>query len=94
MAHNDTVDVTISLTVPEATGTFKSEWELQSSSGAKFGVGSSGDVPFYAQIKVIPAATVCSSIVTSPLAIAAGIGSSMGADPTETVTAVELPLAP
>jgi len=48
---NQTVDISVDLTAPNEGGQFKGNWKLRSDSGVHFGVGSSGDVAFYVEIK-------------------------------------------
>jgi len=43
----ETVDVSVNLTVPEATGHYVGYWMLKSSSGVLFGYGESANKPFY-----------------------------------------------
>lgn len=52
VAPGQTVDVSVDLTAPNTEGSYKGFWWIRSSSGVVFGVGSSGDVPFYVEIKV------------------------------------------
>lgn len=54
-----TVDITIAFSAPEDEDTYKSEWKLRGPDGHKFGVsGSSGDLPFWAEIDVVSPVTV------------------------------------
>jgi hypothetical protein len=48
----DTVDVSVDLTAPDATGTYTSYWKLSNDRGQLFGIGSTGTDAFYVQIKV------------------------------------------
>jgi hypothetical protein len=47
-----TVDLTLNMTAPSAGGTYKGNWKLKNTSGAQFGVGSSGQTAFWVEIKV------------------------------------------
>ena len=51
VAPNQTVDISVDLTAPNEGGIFKGNWKLRSDSGVLFGVGSSGSVAFYVEIK-------------------------------------------
>ncbi len=52
VAPGQTVDISVDLTAPNTEGSYKGFWWIRSSSGVIFGVGTSGDVPFYVEIKV------------------------------------------
>lgn len=59
VATGQTVDVSVDLTAPNASGTYKGYWKLRNPSGVVFGIGSSGDVAFYVEIDVVqPTATI------------------------------------
>ncbi len=49
VAPGQTVDLSVTLTVPSANGSFKSSWMLENASGVRFGVGYNGQTPIYAQ---------------------------------------------
>jgi len=49
-------NLSVTLTAPMTTGTYRSDWKLYRTNGATFGVGASS-APFYAQIKVSAGAT-------------------------------------
>ena len=51
VAPNQTVDISVDLTAPNESGTFKGNWKLRSDSSVLFGVGGAGDVAFYVEIK-------------------------------------------
>lgn len=42
-----TGDVSVTLTTPATSGTYRSEWKLRQTSGATFGVGTAGKLPLY-----------------------------------------------
>ena len=48
VAPGQTVDLSVTLSVPSTSGSFKSNWMLENASGVRFGVGSNGQTPFYA----------------------------------------------
>ena len=45
-----TVDISIQMTAPTATGTYKSSWMLRNESGSQFGVGANCMTPVWAEI--------------------------------------------
>lgn len=47
-----TVDLTVTLTAPNASGTFRGNWKLMNAAGGLFGIGTSHSNPFWVQIKV------------------------------------------
>jgi hypothetical protein len=49
---NAEVDITISLTAPNADGTHRGNWLLRDADGVLFGLGVDSDVPFFVQIVV------------------------------------------
>jgi hypothetical protein len=51
VAPGQSANLSVTLTAPTATGTYRSDWKLHRTNGAVFGVGASS-APFYAQIKV------------------------------------------
>ena len=50
-----TVDLTVTLTAPNAYGTFRGNWQLRNASGEIFGIGTSHANPFWVQIKIVSA---------------------------------------
>ena len=51
VAPGQTVDISVTMTAPTESGSFKSSWMLQSDTGAQFGVGSNCQTAVYAEIK-------------------------------------------
>jgi hypothetical protein len=47
-----TVDISIELTTPSGTGSYRANFKLRNPAGAVFGTGSSRSAPFYVEIKV------------------------------------------
>ena len=45
-----TVDISVQMTAPNESGSFKSEWKLVNESGSQFGVGYNCQTNVYAQI--------------------------------------------
>lgn len=48
----ESVDLTVNMTAPATSGTFRGNWKLQNASGVKFGIGSAASNPFWVEIKV------------------------------------------
>lgn len=48
----DTVDVSVSLTAPTGAGSYKGFWRFQNANGARFGLGSAGNISWWVQINV------------------------------------------
>lgn len=48
-----TVDVSVDLTAPGSAGSYKGFWKLRNSEGIVFGLGASGDVAFWVEIKAV-----------------------------------------
>ncbi|MGD8850711.1 MAG: NBR1-Ig-like domain-containing protein [Anaerolineales bacterium] len=61
VAPGETVDISVDLTAPNSEGSYKGFWWLRSDAGIVFGVGSSGDVPFYVEIDVVIEETILSN---------------------------------
>ncbi len=61
VSPGETVDISVDLTAPNNEGSYKGFWWLRSDAGIVFGVGSSGDVPFFVDIDVVKVETVLSS---------------------------------
>lgn len=51
VAPGQTVDISVNLTAPSSSGSYRSSWKLQSDSGETFGVGANCQVAFYADIR-------------------------------------------
>lgn len=47
-----TIDISLELTSPAASGTYRANFKLRNPSGIVFGTGSSSSAPFYVEIKV------------------------------------------
>ncbi|MGD8604803.1 MAG: NBR1-Ig-like domain-containing protein, partial [Anaerolineales bacterium] len=47
-----TVDLSVNLTAPGSEGTYQGYWMLRNGNGVLFGIGGSGDSPFWVKIKV------------------------------------------
>ncbi len=54
---NATVDLSVDLVAPAANGTYRGNWKLRNADGVLFGLGASGNSPFWVQIIVGPTPT-------------------------------------
>jgi hypothetical protein len=52
VSPNGTVDLKITLTAPNASGTYTGNWKLRNAGGVLFGLGTKADQPFWVQIVV------------------------------------------
>ncbi len=52
VAPNETVDVSVAMTAPDAAGSYAGNWMLQTASGVSFGIGGSANQPFWVRIDV------------------------------------------
>ncbi len=56
LPHNvdpdETVDISVEMTAPDAAGSYEGNWTLQTPSGVTFGIGGSAKMNFYVQINV------------------------------------------
>jgi len=52
VAPGSTVDIAVDLVAPTSNGTFRGDYQIRDPQGAHFGVGGSGQTPFYVQIVV------------------------------------------
>lgn len=55
VAPGQTVDLSVPMTMPEATGVRTGFWQLRSARGTLFGVGAGGNEALYLQVMIIPA---------------------------------------
>lgn len=55
VAPGETVDVSVNLIAPNASGTYRGNWKLRNNANQVFGLGSENK-PFWVQIKVVPPA--------------------------------------
>ena len=64
---DQTVDLSVSLTAPNAEGTYRGNWMLKNASGSLFGIGINADKPFWVEITVsgAPAGTVAYDFVAN-----------------------------
>jgi len=52
VAPGQTIDLTVSMTAPNAAGTHRGNWQLKNASGALFGIGANANKSFWVEIKV------------------------------------------
>jgi hypothetical protein len=52
VAAGQTVDLSVQLVAPNATGTYRGDWMLRNPDGETFGLGSDADRPFFVQVVV------------------------------------------
>ncbi|MBI3162889.1 MAG: hypothetical protein HYZ23_10275 [Chloroflexi bacterium] len=64
VAPGQTVDITINLTAPSTSGTYRGYWKLKNSTGAAFGIGSAGTKSFWVEIKVAGSSSPPATAVT------------------------------
>lgn len=55
------IDITIDMVAPQKPGIHQSNWKLRNKSGKLFGIGPTGDAPFWVRIEVEEAATSTAS---------------------------------
>ncbi len=61
-----TIDISIEMTAPQTTGTYQSNWKLQNSGGQLFGIGPTGNSPFWVRIIVPSVITVTVTPTVTP----------------------------
>lgn len=52
VAPGSTIELTVGLTAPTASGTFRGNWQLKNAGGVLFGIGSTANKSFWVEIKV------------------------------------------
>lgn len=62
----NTIDLSIEMTAPLKAGTYQSNWKLQNSSGYLFGIGPTGNSPFWVRI-IVP--NVVTPTITSTVTL-------------------------
>jgi hypothetical protein len=76
-----TVDLTLTLTAPNAGGHYRGFWKFQNSSGVRFGIGAAGTSPWFVDILVsgptaTPTNTPTGTLTSTPTSTATGLFSS------------------
>jgi hypothetical protein len=83
------IDVSVEFIAPFESGTYQSNWMLQSQAGELFGLGPNGDAPFWVRIQVVgpetPTQTPTSTLSGSETA-------TLTLTPTPTPTITETPV--
>jgi hypothetical protein len=76
VAPGKSIDISIDMAAPAQPGTYQSNWKLQDKAGVLFGIGPSGDAPFWVRIEVLKPVSseqaATSAPTTSPLVYATG----------------------
>ncbi|HET8580209.1 MAG TPA: NBR1-Ig-like domain-containing protein, partial [Nitrospiraceae bacterium] len=52
VAPGQSIDISLTMTAPNADGRYRGNWKLRNSTGTLFGVGAAGDANFYVDVKV------------------------------------------
>jgi hypothetical protein len=65
VAPGQMVDLSVNLIAPKAIGHYRGLWKLSNSAGVKFGIGSSGNDPFWVDINVADSSAVIFDFVTN-----------------------------
>ena len=50
---NGVIEISVDMVAPTKPGSYRSNWKLADASGALFGIGPNGDLPFWVQIVVV-----------------------------------------
>ena len=53
VAPGQTIDISVPLTAPAATGTYRGYWQFKNAAGALFGIGANFDKPWWVDIRVV-----------------------------------------
>jgi len=68
VAPGQTVDLTVSLTAPNAAGSYRGYWMFKNASNALFGIGSQANRPWWVDIKVSGTAATATATATNTTA--------------------------
>jgi hypothetical protein len=60
------VDISVDMVAPRQPGPHQSNWKLRNPGGVLFGIGPTGDAPFWVRIEVVEIATATTTIMPSP----------------------------
>jgi hypothetical protein len=66
VAPGQTVDVSIPLTSPAATGTYRGYWQFKNAAGKLFGIGLTYDKPWWVDIRVVGGPTLTPTATVTP----------------------------
>ena len=50
---NESVEISVDMVAPNSPGTYQSNWKLENNAGVLFGIGPTGDSPFWVRIIVV-----------------------------------------
>ncbi len=64
---NTSFDVSVNLKAPAANGTYRGYWQFKNDKGQVFGIGSTGDKPFWVEIVVKDGTTITSTPTPTPV---------------------------
>lgn len=57
VAPGQTVDLTVRMTAPTTSGTYRGNWQFRNAAGTLFGIGSTANKPFWVEIRVASGTT-------------------------------------
>lgn len=80
VAPGQTVDLTVNLTAPTASGTFRGNWMLSNATNQIFGIGTGANKPFWVEIKVTGGPTVTPATPGTPTPTPTGSTPTPSAD--------------
>lgn len=60
------VDISVEMVAPEEAGTYQGNWKLRNEQGATFGIGPTGNAPFWVRIEVKAGPTSTPTITATP----------------------------
>lgn len=63
VAPGQTVDISVDLVAPQTAGTYTGNWKLRNAAGTWFGIGPSGNLPFW--VRIVVAGTPISTITVT-----------------------------
>jgi len=79
----ESIDVSVDMVAPTSPGVYSSYWMLRNGQGTLFGLGPSGDAPFWVRIQVIAVSTateIVTSIPTNTPVVEVSGNAILGAD--------------
>ncbi|HSO13539.1 MAG TPA: NBR1-Ig-like domain-containing protein, partial [Anaerolineales bacterium] len=65
VAPGQMLDISVKLTAPAASGNYKGLWKLSNATGTQFGIGASGQDPFWVSISVVQTSAVIYDFVAN-----------------------------
>ena len=73
VAPGQTVDISVDMVAPAATGSYTGFWQMRTAAGGLFGVGGGANEPIYVQINVVPDAGTGGTVAPGPTGEAGAI---------------------